>query len=57
LTIEEAMGFGRTGERRAKVTISARGSLGSAEDLMGAVMLRATFRAARVLVRMDSKEA
>jgi hypothetical protein len=34
-----------------------KGSVGSADDLMGAVMLRATFRAARVLVRMTAEEA
>jgi hypothetical protein len=34
-----------------------KGSNGSADDLMGAVMLRATFRAARVLMRMTAEEA
>jgi hypothetical protein len=34
-----------------------KGSTGNADDLMGAVMLRATFRAARILVRMTSTEA
>jgi hypothetical protein len=34
-----------------------KGSNGHADDLMGAVMLRATFRAARILVRMSTAEA